>query len=45
MRHQLDAYVEAGMDGFVAKPIAIADLYAAIARVTAARQASDAAAA
>ncbi|MFI4949793.1 MAG: ATP-binding protein, partial [Caulobacterales bacterium] len=45
MRHQLDAYVEAGIDGFVAKPIAIADLYAAIARVTAARQASDAAAA
>ena len=31
MKHQLDAYAEAGMDGVVAKPIAVAELYAAIA--------------
>ncbi|WP_372785407.1 ATP-binding protein [Phenylobacterium sp.] len=32
MSHQLHAYLEAGMDGFVAKPIAVTELYAAIAR-------------
>jgi CheY-like chemotaxis protein len=32
MSHQVDAYAEAGMDAFVAKPISVADLYDAIAR-------------
>ncbi len=32
MSHQLDDYTAAGMDAFVAKPIAIADLYAVIAQ-------------
>jgi len=32
MSHQVEAYAQAGMDSFVAKPIAIADLYAAIAQ-------------
>jgi len=32
MRHQVEAYAAAGMDAFVAKPIAIAELYAAIDR-------------
>ncbi|MDB5423440.1 MAG: sensor histidine kinase/response regulator, partial [Phenylobacterium sp.] len=31
MSHQVEAYAAAGMDAFVAKPIAVADLYAAIA--------------
>jgi signal transduction histidine kinase len=35
MSHQLAAYTAAGMDAFVAKPISIVDLYAAIARCTA----------
>jgi signal transduction histidine kinase len=41
MKHQLDAYAEAGMDGVVAKPIAVAELYAAIAEHLAARTAAD----
>ncbi len=32
MSHQVEAYAQAGMDTFVGKPIAIADLYAAIAQ-------------
>jgi signal transduction histidine kinase/ActR/RegA family two-component response regulator len=32
MSHQVEAYSAAGMDAFVAKPIAIAELYAAIAQ-------------
>jgi len=32
MSHQVEAYDEAGMDAVVAKPIAVAELYAAIAR-------------
>jgi signal transduction histidine kinase/ActR/RegA family two-component response regulator len=32
MSHQVEAYAAAGMDAFVAKPIAIAELYAAIDR-------------
>jgi two-component system, sensor histidine kinase len=32
MTQQLDTYLAAGMDGFVAKPIAVAELYAVIAR-------------
>ena len=31
MRHQVDDYAAAGMDAFVAKPIAITELFAAIA--------------
>ena len=31
MRHQTDAYRDAGMDGFVAKPIQVGQLFAAIA--------------
>ncbi len=31
MRHQVESYVAAGMSGFVAKPIAVPDLFAAIA--------------
>jgi CheY-like chemotaxis protein len=34
MSHQLEGYRAAGMEAFVAKPIAIAELYEAIARVT-----------
>ena len=30
MRHQVEAYLAAGMDGFVAKPIVISDLMAAV---------------
>jgi CheY-like chemotaxis protein len=33
MTHQLDAYRAAGMDGVVAKPINIADLFAALSAV------------
>jgi CheY-like chemotaxis protein len=33
MRHQTEAYREAGMDGFVAKPIDVAELFAAIAGI------------
>jgi choice-of-anchor C domain-containing protein len=36
MSHQLEAYLAAGMDGFVAKPIAVTELYAAIDRAAAA---------
>jgi signal transduction histidine kinase/CheY-like chemotaxis protein len=32
MSHQVEAYTKAGMDTFVAKPIAVADLFAAIAQ-------------
>jgi len=35
MSHQVEAYAEAGMDAFVAKPIAVAELYEAIAACTA----------
>ena len=33
MADQIEAYAAAGMDGFVAKPIDVAALYAAIAKV------------
>lgn len=43
MTHQLDAYLAAGMDGVVAKPINIAELFAAIsAAVEAPPRAADA---
>jgi CheY-like chemotaxis protein len=32
MTHQIETYLAEGMDGFVAKPIAIGDLYATIER-------------
>ena len=35
MSHQVETYAQAGMDAFVAKPIAIAELYAAIAQCAA----------
>jgi CheY-like chemotaxis protein len=40
MSHQLEAYAAAGMDAFVAKPIKIADLYAAIAQCAGAAEAA-----
>jgi signal transduction histidine kinase len=40
MSHQLESYEAAGMDAFVAKPIAIAELYAAITHAGVARPAS-----
>jgi CheY-like chemotaxis protein len=33
MRHQIDEYLAAGMNGFVAKPIAMATLLGAIEKV------------
>jgi PAS domain S-box-containing protein len=38
MAHQVDAYRAAGMDGFVAKPIAVGELFAAIQATLADRQ-------
>lgn len=35
MRHQVEAYLDAGMDGHVAKPLDAADLYAALEAVVA----------
>jgi len=45
MRHQIDEYLAAGMDGFVAKPIEMAALVAAIEGALAPTQDANAAAA
>jgi CheY-like chemotaxis protein len=44
MSHQVESYAAAGMDAFVGKPIAIAELYAAIAQCAGGDTADDAAA-
>ncbi|PZQ63614.1 MAG: hypothetical protein DI570_08425 [Phenylobacterium zucineum] len=41
MSHQVQEYLQVGMDGHVAKPIAVAGLYAALSQVLAAPEATD----
>ena len=40
MTHQIGAYLAAGMDGVIAKPIDVADLYASITSVLPLQQAA-----
>ena len=43
MRHQLDGYLSAGMDGHIAKPLEVADLYAALDAALGPRETAEAA--